>query len=79
MSTMARRRNAPCEVGDTVTGISYVEPADRGRETAVHFTGTVVQVGSGWDGVDAALAYLWARLPSGREVKALIRDVERVR
>ncbi|MFD6534923.1 hypothetical protein [Streptomyces goshikiensis] len=75
MNTMARRRSAPYKVGDTVTGTTYVEPEDRRREAPVEFTGTVVQVGAGWKGVDVSLAYLWARLPSGREVKALIRDV----
>ncbi|MFJ3882958.1 hypothetical protein ACIPW5_36605 [Streptomyces sp. NPDC090077] len=76
---MTRARSAPYEVGETDSGTTYVEPGDRAREVPVTFTGEVVQVGSGWDGVDADLAYLWARLPSGREVKALIRDVERVK
>lgn len=76
---MARRRpaRAPFKVGDAVTGTTYVEPTFRGREAAVEFAGTVVQIGSGWAGVEADLAFLWARLPSGREVKAPIRDVER--
>ncbi|MGW7343070.1 hypothetical protein [Streptomyces sp. NPDC054854] len=73
-----RRRTAPYKVGDQVAGTSYVEPADRLRESPVRFAGAVVQVGSGWAGVDASQAYLWVRLASGREVKALIRDVERL-
>ncbi|MDH6545539.1 hypothetical protein [Streptomyces sp. SPB4] len=78
MSTMARRRTSPYKVGDQVTGTSYVEPDDRLREAPIQFTGAVVQVGSGWAGVDASQAYLWVRLPSGREIKALIQDVERL-
>lgn len=76
--TRARLARARYKAGDTVTGTTYVEPDDRRREVPVEFTGTVVQVGSGWNSVDADLAFLWARLPSGREVKALIQDVERV-
>lgn len=81
MTAVARRRTArtPYRIGDTVTGTTYVEPDDRRREVPAAFTGTVVQVGSGWSGVDADLAFLWARLPSGREVKALLRDVEHVK
>ncbi|MEU2453876.1 hypothetical protein ABZ605_27835 [Streptomyces sp. NPDC012765] len=75
MTTTARRRSASYKVGDIVTGTTYVEPEDRRREAPVEFTGTVVQLGAGWQRVDASLAYLWARLPSGREVKALIQDV----
>ncbi|MGW6412733.1 hypothetical protein ACWF95_37085 [Streptomyces vinaceus] len=80
MSAVAGHRTAraPYRVGDTVTGTTYVTPEDRGRERPVEFTGTVVQVGSGWSGVDAETAYLWARLESGREVKALIGDVTKV-
>ncbi|MFD9453459.1 hypothetical protein ACFWBC_10255 [Streptomyces sp. NPDC059985] len=76
---MTRPRSAPYKVGETVTGTTYVEPADRVREAPVQFTGEVVQIGSGWAGVEADIAFLWARLPSGREVKALMRDVERVK
>ncbi|MFD5512160.1 hypothetical protein ACFWIB_30940 [Streptomyces sp. NPDC127051] len=71
---MPRHHRCPYEVGDTVTGTTYVDPADRAREAPQEFTGKVVQVGSGWAGIDADLAYLWARLDNRREVQALIRD-----
>ncbi|WP_407841363.1 hypothetical protein ACE1OC_41045 [Streptomyces sp. DSM 116496] len=74
-----RQARTPYKVGDTVTGTTYVEPEDRRRERPVEFTGTIAQVGAGWDGMDAAIAYLWVRLESGLEIKALIRDVEHVR
>ncbi|MEU9037956.1 hypothetical protein AB0D45_24070 [Streptomyces sp. NPDC048352] len=74
----ARRKTTRLRVGDLVTGRSYVEPGNRAREQSQLITGTVAQIGSGWAGVDASQAYLWVRLPSGLEVKALIQDVERL-
>ncbi|MFF3864008.1 hypothetical protein [Streptomyces sp. NPDC002209] len=75
---MARARRCPYTVGDAVTGITYVDPtADRTREAPQEFTGTVVQIGSGWAGIDADRAFLWARLDNGREVQALIRDCQK--
>ncbi|MFF4324819.1 hypothetical protein [Streptomyces sp. NPDC001568] len=56
-----------------------MERQDRGRELPAEFTGVIAQIGSGWDDVDADTAYVWVRLKSGREVKALIRDVEHTR
>lgn len=44
----ARRQSARLRVGDTVTGWSYVEPGDRGREQPQPITGTIAQIGSGW-------------------------------
>ncbi|MFI8105383.1 hypothetical protein [Streptomyces sp. NPDC086023] len=77
MST--RSRHCPYEIGDTITGTTYVTPDDRRRGIRPGpFTGRVVQVGSGWDGVDSDAAYLWARLPSAREVQALIQDCVRL-
>ncbi|MFE6848920.1 hypothetical protein [Streptomyces sp. NPDC057686] len=73
---MARARRCPYTVGDTVTGITYVDPDDR-REAPQEFTGTVVQIGSGWAGIDADRAFLWARLDTGREVQALIKDCQK--
>ncbi|WP_406388661.1 hypothetical protein [Streptomyces sp. NBC_00211] len=46
------RRTAPYRVGDLVSGTSYVDPQDRGREMPEPNTGRVVQVGSGWAGAD---------------------------
>lgn len=77
MTVATRERRCPYAVGDVVTGTTYVEPAERGRTAPQEFTGEVVQIGSGWAGVDAPNAYLWARLPSGLEVKALLRDCRR--
>ncbi|WP_331732874.1 hypothetical protein OG592_42610 (plasmid) [Streptomyces avidinii] len=73
--TAPRTHRAPYAVGDLVTGTSYVRPEDRGREQPEEFTGRIVQVGSGWDGVDAEQAYVWVRLVTGRERQALIRDI----
>ncbi|MGW8782389.1 hypothetical protein ACWGNM_30600 [Streptomyces sp. NPDC055796] len=79
MTMMATpRRTAPYRVGDLVTGISYVAPQHRGREMPEPITGRVVQVGSGWAGVDADQAYVWVRLPSGCERQALIGDIQKV-
>ncbi|MFD9622894.1 hypothetical protein ACFWB2_37445 [Streptomyces virginiae] len=75
--TAAHTRRAPYAVGDLVTGISYVQPEHRGREQPEEFTGRIVQVGSGWDGVDAEQAYVWVRLATGRERQALIRDIRK--
>ncbi|MFE3555369.1 hypothetical protein ACFXKW_10960 [Streptomyces sp. NPDC059193] len=75
---VSARRPAPYAVGDQVTGTSYVPPEDRRRAAPEPITGRVVQVGSGWDGVDAARAFVWVRLPSGQERQALIRDITKV-
>lgn len=40
--------------------------------TPATYEGEVVQVGSGWNGVDAADAYLWVRLPERTEHKLAI-------
>lgn len=73
---MARAQRALCEVGEEVTGTSYVDPEDRKRgQRPEAITGMVVQIGSGWAGVDADVAYVWVRLPSGRERKVLTGDV----
>ncbi|WP_143196932.1 hypothetical protein [Streptomyces sp. CB00455] len=71
-------RRAPYAVGDLVTGTSYVKSEDRPREQPEEITGRIVQVGSGWDGIDSAQAYVWVRLPSGRERHALICDIRTV-
>ncbi|MEU0274915.1 hypothetical protein [Streptomyces sp. NPDC006307] len=71
------RVSAPLRVGDTVTGRTYVSPEDKGREQPQEITGTVVQVGSGFAGVDAEKAFVWVRLPDCTERKCLIRDVRR--
>ncbi|MFD3557030.1 hypothetical protein ACFWWA_33735 [Streptomyces goshikiensis] len=72
----ARRKSTRLRVGDPVTGWTYVEPEDRGRESSQPITGTVPQIGSGGNGVDDDLAYVWVRLPSGRDAKALVRELE---
>lgn len=67
---------APFEVGDHVTGVTYVPP-DRWRfERPEPFEGDVVQVGSGYAGVDAEAAFLWVRLPDSTERQALVVDTE---
>ncbi|MFB6615758.1 hypothetical protein ACIGFK_36515 [Streptomyces sp. NPDC085524] len=77
-SSPTHGRRAPYAVGDLVTGTSYVQPGDRVSEKPVEIIGHIVQVGSGWDGIDADHAYVWVRLPSGRERQALIRDIRKV-
>lgn len=78
ITTTLTRRQAPYKIGDQVTGTSCVPPEGRRQDQPETITGRVVQVGSGWDGVDAARAFVWVRLPSGRERQALIRDVAKV-
>ncbi|MET9470292.1 hypothetical protein ABZY44_36960 [Streptomyces sp. NPDC006544] len=78
MSRARARVRSPYKVGDTVTGTTYVRAEDRIRVTPERVSGIVVQVGSGWDGVDADAAYLWLRLTCGREAQVLIRGAERV-
>ncbi|MBT2453004.1 hypothetical protein J7F03_39460 [Streptomyces sp. ISL-43] len=73
----ARRKTVRLRVGDMVTGWSYVEPEGRGQELPQLIVGTVSQIGSGWTGVDDAVAYVWVRLPSGREAKALTGELEK--
>ncbi|MFJ9829369.1 hypothetical protein ACIRSU_34075 [Streptomyces sp. NPDC101160] len=67
----------PYQVGDYVTGTSYVPPERRHIEQPEQFEGDVVQVGSGYAGVDADRAYVWVRVADGTERQALIDDVER--
>ncbi|MET9694709.1 hypothetical protein ABZY81_41000 [Streptomyces sp. NPDC006514] len=63
--------SAPYQVGDLVRGPEALPPGD--YRTPAIYEGEVVQVGSGWDGVDAANAYLWVRLPDRTERKLAIR------
>lgn len=77
MRAVARRNqhrpnaaSAPYAVGDRVRGPEAVAPGD--CRTPEVYEGEVVQVGSGWDGVDAAHAYLWVRLPDRTERKLAI-------
>ncbi|MFD8024512.1 hypothetical protein ACFV6G_29350 [Streptomyces lavendulae] len=44
-----------------------------GSRTPAVYEGEVVQVGSGWNGVDAANAYLWIRLADRTERRLAIR------
>ncbi|WP_030017919.1 hypothetical protein [Streptomyces monomycini] len=73
---MSGQEAAPFRVGDRVRGTSYVSPERRGRDKPEKFEGTVVQLGSGYAGVDADRAFLWARLADGTERQALIRESE---
>ncbi|WP_329218795.1 hypothetical protein OG352_20595 [Streptomyces sp. NBC_01485] len=47
------RTDAPFLIGDRVRGTTYVPPDARRRERREPFEGVVVQVGSGYAGVDA--------------------------
>ncbi|MFI1191626.1 hypothetical protein [Streptomyces californicus] len=73
---MSGQETAPFRVGDRVRGTSYVPAERRGREKPEEFEGSVVQLGSGYAGVDADCAFLWARLADGTERQALIRETE---
>ncbi|WP_431042100.1 hypothetical protein ACQUSR_09405 [Streptomyces sp. P1-3] len=67
---------APFRIGDRVRGISYVHPDRFAREQPEPFEGVVVQVGSGWAGVDAEHAYVWSRLDDHTERKSLVIETE---
>ncbi|MFD4865255.1 hypothetical protein [Streptomyces sp. NPDC058412] len=63
--------SAPYALGDVVQGLETLAVGEC-RQPAT-YEGVVVQVGSGWDGVDADNAYLWVRLPNGTERQLVIR------
>ncbi|MER5966868.1 hypothetical protein [Streptomyces sp. NPDC002057] len=63
--------SAPYAVGDVVRGPEALPPGD--HRTPDTYEGEVVQVGSGWNGVDAAHAYLWVRLADRTERRLAIR------
>jgi hypothetical protein len=69
---------APFQVGDRVRGQSYVPPEQRRQERPEPFEGVVVQVGSGYAGVDAKNAFLWSRLADGTERQSLVSETELV-
>ncbi|MEU2429627.1 hypothetical protein ABZ611_08885 [Streptomyces sp. NPDC007861] len=73
---IAAHGTAPYRVGDRITGLSYVPPEGRPSSRPAPVTGTVVQVGSGWAGIDADRAYVWVRLADGTECQALISEIE---
>ncbi|MCX4546550.1 hypothetical protein [Streptomyces sp. NBC_01565] len=64
--------SAPYALGHVVRGLEALSAGER-RQPEI-YAGVVVQVGSGWDGVDADNAYLWVRLPDGTERRLAIRD-----
>ncbi|MDA5279890.1 hypothetical protein ACWGHM_31970 [Streptomyces sp. NPDC054904] len=66
---------APYRVGEWVRG--WTLPDSGGHEQPEECEGEVVQVGSGWDGVDAHIAYLWVRMASGREQRLAVRGSAR--
>jgi len=72
------RTDAPFLVGDRVKGTSYVPPGPHRREAPENFEGVVVQVGSGYAGVDAEHAFLWVKLKDHTERQALVADTELV-
>ena len=72
------RTDAPFLVGDRVRGTSYVPPGPHRREAPENFEGVVVQVGSGYAGVDAEHAFLWVKLKDHTERQALVADTELV-
>ncbi|MFD3776346.1 hypothetical protein [Streptomyces sp. NPDC058612] len=52
-------------------GPEALPPGD--YRTPTVYEGEVVQIGSGWNGVDAAHAYLWIRLTDRTERRLAIR------
>ncbi|MEU4656830.1 hypothetical protein AB0G32_23345 [Streptomyces sp. NPDC023723] len=73
---MSGQETAPFRIGDRVRGISYVPSEQRGREKPEEFEGAVVQLGSGYAGVDADRAFVWARLENGTERQSLVCETE---
>ncbi|KPI29845.1 hypothetical protein OK074_6761 [Actinobacteria bacterium OK074] len=65
-------------IGDRVRGTTYVPPDLRRHERPEPFEGVVVQVGSGYEKVDAAHKFLWARLADHTERQALVSETELV-
>ncbi|WP_371579001.1 hypothetical protein [Streptomyces sp. NBC_01314] len=65
-------------VGDRVRGTTYVPPDLRRQERPEPFEGVVVQIGSGYDKVDAGRAYLWTRLADHTERQSLVEETELV-
>ncbi|WP_181803540.1 hypothetical protein [Streptomyces shenzhenensis] len=70
------RTDAPFLVGDRVRGTTYVPRDPHRREHPEPFEGVVVQVGSGYAGIDAGTAFLWVRLADHTERQALVADTE---
>lgn len=64
----------PFQIGDRVCGTSYVPPDRRRRETPESFEGVVVQVGSGYAGVDRENAFVWTRLADCTERRSLVAE-----
>ncbi|MBB1245016.1 hypothetical protein GL263_15775 [Streptomyces durbertensis] len=60
-------------------GVSYVHPDRRRWEKPEPFEGVVVQVGSGYAGVDAENSFVWSRLADHTERQSLICETELVR
>lgn len=75
---MTRQQAAPFRVGDRVRGWTYVPPERRRWEKPEEFEGVVVQVGSGYAGLDADRAVVWSRLADHTERESLICDTELV-
>ncbi|SES47003.1 hypothetical protein SAMN04487983_106221 [Streptomyces sp. yr375] len=70
------RTDAPFLVGDRVKGTTYVTPEGYRHERREPFEGVVVQVGSGYAGVDAEQAFVWVRLADHTERQALVVETE---
>ncbi|WP_405804507.1 hypothetical protein [Streptomyces sp. NBC_01187] len=66
----------PFRIGDRVRGISYVPPERRQCEAPEEFEGVIVQVGSGYAGVDAELTLVCCRLADHTERQSLARETE---
>ncbi|MFJ8488580.1 hypothetical protein ACIRBZ_09370 [Streptomyces sp. NPDC094038] len=68
--------DAPFLIGDRVRGTTYVPPDPYRHEQPERFEGVVVQVGSGYAGVDADRTLLWVRLADHTERQALVSETE---
>ncbi|MFF4699952.1 hypothetical protein [Streptomyces chattanoogensis] len=67
---------APFKIGDHVRSMTYVPPEQLRQQQPELFEGDVVQIGSGYAGIDADRAFVWVRAADGTERKALISDTE---
>ncbi|WKX72402.1 hypothetical protein [Streptomyces sp. XD-27] len=78
MDSQKGAQSPPFQLGDRVRGMSYVAPDRLRWERPEPFEGVVVQIGSGWAGVDADHAYVWSRLDDHTEHKSLVTETELV-
>jgi hypothetical protein len=73
---VTQQHQAPFQIGDRVRGTSFVPLERRPTEKPELFEGIVVQVGSGYRGVDREHAFVWSRLPDCTERQSLVCETQ---